>query len=98
MRPVRLVSRQSGTPDMIGSVRNFLAREREQTLRQIEEGIGINKNSVHTIIEDLGRLKIYSWFMLHKLPKEQNVKRMEGVEDFITMCVNYLSFLHITVT
>jgi hypothetical protein len=63
------------------------------------EELGISKNMVHTIVcEDLGKRKICSWFVPHKLTDEQKAIWMETSGDFITTCDQDPSFLRIIVT
>jgi len=77
----------SRTPDMIERVRQMLAQDRRVTSRLMAEELGISKDMVHTIVrEDLGKCKICSRFVPHKLTDEQKAKRMETSGDFITMC------------
>lgn len=77
----------SRTPEMIEKVRQMLAQDRRLTLRLIAEELGISKDTAHTIIrDDLGKRKICSRFVPHKLTDEQKTKRMETSGDFISMC------------
>jgi len=46
----------------------------------------------------LGKQKICSQFVPHKLAEEQQAKRMEISEDFITMCDQDPSFLPTIIT
>jgi histone-lysine N-methyltransferase SETMAR len=63
------------------------------------EEFGISKDTVHTIVcEDLGKWKISSRFVPHKLTDEQKAKRMEISGDFITMRDQDPSFLQTIVT
>jgi len=62
-------------------------------------GIGHYKDTVHTIVrEDLGKRKICSRFVKHKLTDEQKAKGMETSGDFITMCDQDPFFLRTIVT
>jgi transposase len=89
----------SRTPDMIKRVRQMLAQDRRVTLRLMVEELSISEDTVHTIVhEDLGKPKICSRFVPHKLTEEQKAKRMETSGDFITTCDQYPSFLRIIVT
>ncbi|KAJ4444890.1 hypothetical protein ANN_06688 [Periplaneta americana] len=77
----------SRTPEMIEKVRQMLAQDRRLTLRLISEELDISKDTVHTIIrDDLGKRKICSRFVPHKLTDEQKAKRVETSGDFISMC------------
>ncbi|KAJ4435152.1 hypothetical protein ANN_23728 [Periplaneta americana] len=77
----------SRTPEMIEKVRQMLAQDRRLTLRLIAEELDISKDTVHTIVrDDLGKRKICSRFVPHKLTDEQKAKRMETSRDFISMC------------
>ena len=68
----------SRTPDTIERVRQKLAQDRRVTLRLMTEELGINKDTVHTIIcKDMGKWKICSRFVPHKLTDKQKAKRME---------------------
>ena len=77
----------SRTPEMIEKVQQILAQDQRLTLRLIEEELGISKDTVHTIVrDDLGKGKICSRFVPHKLTDEQKAKRMGNSGDFISMC------------
>ena len=53
----------------------------------IAEKLGISKDMSHTIARDeLGKRKICSRFVPHKLTDEQKAKRMKTSGDFISMC------------
>ena len=89
----------SRTPDMIERVQQMLAQDQRVTLRLMAEELGISKDTVHTIVrEDLGKQKICSRFVPHKLTDEQKAKRMETTGDFITMCDQDPSFLQTIIT
>lgn len=93
------VSHQQQNPDMIERVQHILAQNRSVMLQMMAEELGINKNVVHTIVhENLGKRKICSWFMPHKLTDDQKEKQMKISGDFITMCDQDLSFLRTIVT
>ena len=77
----------SRTLEIIGKVRKMLAQDRRLTLRLIAEELDISKDTAHIIVrDDLGKRKICSRFVPHKLTDEQKAKRMETSEDFISMC------------
>ena len=77
----------SRTPEMIEKVRHMLAQDRRLMLRLLVEELGISKDMAHTIIhDDLGKQKICSQFVTHKLTDEQKAKQMETSGDFISMC------------
>ena len=77
----------SRTPEIIEKVRQMLAQYRRLTLRLIAEELGINKDTAHTIVrDDLGKRKMCSRFVTHKLTDEQKAKRMETSGDLISMC------------
>jgi len=87
----------SRTPDMIEQVRQMLQQDRRVTLRLMAEELGISKDRVHTTIrKDLGRRKICSWFVPHKLTEEQKAKRMKtsGDGDYHERPVSILSANH----
>ena len=72
---------------------------RRVTLQLMSEELGISKDTVHTIVhEDLGKRKIRSRFVPHKLTDEQKAKQMETSGDFITMCDQDPSFLRTIIT
>ena len=59
---------RSRTTNMIKQVREMLARDRWLTLRRIAEEVVISKETVRTIVrEDLGKRKIFSRFVPHRL-------------------------------
>ena len=65
----------------------MLAQDRRLTLRLIAEELGISKDTAHIIVRDyLGKRKICSRFVPHKLTDEQKAKRMETSGDFISLC------------
>ena len=60
------------TLEMIEKVRQMLAQDRRQTLRFFAEELGISKDTALTIVhDDLGKRKICSLFIPHKLTDEQ---------------------------
>ena len=68
---------------MIEKVREMLTQDRRLTLRLFAEELGISKDTARTIFrDDLGKRKIWSRFVPHKLTDEQKAKRMETSEDF----------------
>ena len=80
-------------------VQQILAQDRRLTLRLIPEELGISKDKVQTIVlDDLGKRKICSRFMPHKLTDEQKATRMETSGDFISMCDQDPLFLENIVT
>ncbi|KAJ4432627.1 hypothetical protein ANN_21250 [Periplaneta americana] len=80
-------SSTSRTPEMIEKVRQMLAQDRRLSLGLIAEEFDISKDTMHTIVrDDLGKRKICSRFVPHKLTDEQKAKRMETSGDFISMC------------
>ena len=84
-----LRSGQSSTirsPEMIEKVRQMLALDRRLTLSLIAEELGISKDTAHTIVRgDLGKRKLCSRFVPHKLTDEQKAKQMETSGDFISI-------------
>ena len=65
----------------------MLAQDRRLTLRLIAEELSINKDTAHTIVrDDLGKRKICSRFVPHKITDEQKAKRMDSYGNFIFMC------------
>ena len=56
-------------------------------LRLIGDDLGISRDMAHTIVrDDLGKRKIWSRFVPHKLTEEQKAKRMETSRDLISTC------------
>ena len=89
----------SRTPEMIEKVRQMLVQDRRQTLRLIAEAFGISKDTGHTIVrDDLGKQKICSRFVPHKLTDEQKAKWMVTSGDFISKCDQYPLLLENIVT
>ena len=65
----------------------MLAQDRRLTLRLIAEELGIIKDTAHTIVrDDVGKRKICSRFVPHKLTGGQKTKRMETSGDFSSIC------------
>ena len=57
------------------------SQDRRLTLRLIAEELGISKDTAHTIVsDDLGKWKICSRFVPHKLTDEEKAKRMKLLE------------------
>ena len=58
----------SRTLEMIDKVQQMLAQDRRLALRLIAEELCISKDTAHNIVRDyLGKRKIYSRFVPHKL-------------------------------
>ena len=77
----------SRAPEMIDKVRQMLAQNRRLTLKLNAEELDISKDTTHTIVrDDLGKRKISSRFVPHKLTDEQKEKRTETSGDLIFMC------------
>ncbi|KAJ4438306.1 hypothetical protein ANN_14245 [Periplaneta americana] len=74
----------SRTPEMIEKVRQMLAQDRRLSLGLIAEELDISKDTI--VRDDLGKRKICSRLVPHKLTDEQKAKRMETSGDFISMC------------
>ena len=72
---------------MFDKVWQILVQDRRLTLKLTAEELGISKDTEHTIVRDeLGKRRICSRFVPHKLTDEQKAKRMETSGDFISMC------------
>ena len=68
----------SRTPEIMEKVRQMLVHDRQLTLRLIREELGISKYTAHIIVrDDLGKRKICSWIVPHKLTDEPKAKWME---------------------
>ena len=73
----------SRIPEMIEKVRQMLAQDQGLTLTLTAEELGISKDKAHTIVcDDLGKRKIFSRFVPHKLTDEQKGNRMETCGNF----------------
>ena len=70
----------SRTTEMIKKVRQMLTQDRRLTPRLIAEELGISKDTVHTTVirDDLGKRKIFSRFVPHKLTDEQKASKTDG--------------------
>jgi len=56
------------TPEMIEKVRDFVANDRNASLKMMEEALNISKETIRTILhEDLGKTKICAKLVLHTL-------------------------------
>ena len=64
----------------------MLAQDRRLTLKLIAEELGISKDTVTFVRDDLAKRKMCSRFVPHNLTDEQKAKRMETTGDFISMC------------
>ena len=77
----------SRTLEMIEKVRQILAQDRRLTLRLIAEEFALARTRrTPSSPDDLGKRKICSRFMPHKLTDEQKAKRRETSRDFFSMC------------
>ena len=72
---------KSRTPEIIEKVRQILAQDRRLTLRLIAEELGISKDMASTIVcDDLGKRKICSRFVPHKLTDKQKQNEWKLLE------------------
>ncbi|EGI66941.1 FLJ37770-like protein [Acromyrmex echinatior] len=56
------------TPEMIEKVCDFVAKDRNASLKMMEEALNINRETIRTILhEDLGKTKICTKFVPHIL-------------------------------
>ncbi|EGI59937.1 FLJ37770-like protein [Acromyrmex echinatior] len=69
------------TPEMIEKVRDFVANDRNASLKMMEEALNI-KETIRTILhEDLGRTKVCAKFIPHTLRSDQKLARINYSRD-----------------
>jgi len=87
------------TPEMIEKVRNFVANDRNASLKMIEEALNISRETIRTILhEDLGKTKVYAKFVPHTLRSDQKSMRINHSRDIVAAAANNPNFLKSIVT
>ncbi|EGI67627.1 FLJ37770-like protein [Acromyrmex echinatior] len=60
------------TPEMFEKVRDFVANDRNASLKMMEEALNISRETIRTILhEDLGKTKVCAKFVPHTLRSDQ---------------------------
>lgn len=86
-------------PETIEKVRNFIANDRNASLKMIEAAMNINRETIRTIIhEELGKTKICAKFVPHTLTDEQKAMRVSHSRDIVVAARNDPNFLKSIVT
>lgn len=87
------------TPEMMQKVRDFVAEDRNASLRMMEEALNINKETIRTILhEDLGKTKVCAKFVPHTLNDDQKLMRVWHSRDVIAASRNDPNFMKTIVT
>ncbi|EGI63823.1 FLJ37770-like protein [Acromyrmex echinatior] len=88
------------TPEMIEKVRDFVANDRNASLKMMEEALNINRERIRTILhEDLGKTKVCAKFVPHTLRSDQKSARINYSRDIVAAAENKLpNFLKSIVT
>ncbi|KAG5347257.1 SETMR methyltransferase, partial [Acromyrmex charruanus] len=83
------------TPEMIEKVRDFVANDRNASLKMMEEALNISRETIRTILhEDLGKTK----FVPHTLRSDQKSARINYSRDIVAAAENNPNFLKSIVT
>ncbi|KAG5335161.1 SETMR methyltransferase, partial [Acromyrmex heyeri] len=74
------------TPEMIEKVRDFVANDRNTSLKMMEEALNISREMIRTILhEDLGKTKVCAKFVPHTLRSDQKSASIFGSKS--CLCV-----------
>ncbi|KAG5331688.1 SETMR methyltransferase, partial [Acromyrmex heyeri] len=69
------------TPEMIQKVRDFVANDRNASLKMMEEALNISRETIRIILhEDLGKTKVCAKFVPHTLRSDQKSARINYSE------------------
>ncbi|KAG5342011.1 SETMR methyltransferase, partial [Acromyrmex heyeri] len=87
------------TPEMIEKVRDFVANDRNASLKMMKEALNISRETIRTMIhedfhilhEDLGKTKVCAKFVSHTLRSDQKSARMTYKQIFGTAMDSPLS-------
>ncbi|KAG5339945.1 SETMR methyltransferase, partial [Acromyrmex charruanus] len=81
------------TPEMIEKVRDFVANDRNASLKMMEEALNIS-----ILHEDLGKTKVCAKFVPHTLRSDQKSARINYSRDIVAAAENNPNFLKSIVT
>ena len=80
---------------LIAKVRERIQVERCATVRMMADESGVNRETIRQIlVEDLGKRKVASWFVLHSLSDDQRHKRVQYTKDIIKTARSNKNFLN----
>ncbi|KAG5324083.1 L259 protein, partial [Pseudoatta argentina] len=83
------------TPEMIEKVRDFVANDRNASLKMMEEALNISKETIRTILhEDLGKTKVCAKFVPHTLRSDIKSARINYSRDIVAAAENNPSLLN----
>ncbi|KAG5318995.1 SETMR methyltransferase, partial [Acromyrmex heyeri] len=73
------------TPKMIEKVRNFVANDRNASLKMMEEALNINRETIRIILdhEDLDKTKVCAKFVPRTLRSDQKSARINYSRDIV---------------
>ncbi|KAG5323518.1 SETMR methyltransferase, partial [Acromyrmex heyeri] len=87
------------TPEIIEKVRDFVANDRNASLKMMEEALNISRETIRTILhEDLGKTKVCAKFVPHTLRSDQKSARINYSRDIVAAAENNPNFLKSIVT
>ena len=87
------------TLEMIEKVRDFVANDRNASLKMMEEALNISRETIRTILhEDLDKTKVCAKFVLHTLRSDQKSARINYSRDIVAAAENNPNFLKSIVT
>ncbi|KAG5330105.1 SETMR methyltransferase, partial [Acromyrmex heyeri] len=85
------------TPEMIEKIRDFVANDRNASLKMMEEAL--IRETIRTILhEDLGKTKVCAKFVPHTLRSDQKSARINYSRDIVAAAENNPNFLKSIVT
>ncbi|KAG5325326.1 SETMR methyltransferase, partial [Pseudoatta argentina] len=87
------------TSEIIEKVRDFVANDRNASLKMMEEALNISRETIRTILhEDLGKTKVCAKFVPHTLRSDQKSARINYSRDIVAAAENNPNFLKSIVT
>ncbi|KAG5333736.1 SETMR methyltransferase, partial [Acromyrmex charruanus] len=82
------------TPEMIEKVRDFVANDRNASLKMMEEALNISRETIRTIL----KTKVCAKFVPHTLRSDQKSARINYSRDIVAAAENNPNFLKSIVT
>ncbi|KAG5313937.1 SETMR methyltransferase, partial [Acromyrmex insinuator] len=87
------------TPEMIEKVRDFVANDRNASLKMMKEALNISRETIRIILhEDLSKTKVCAKFIPHTLRSDQKSTRINYSRDIVAAAENNPNFLKSIVT
>ncbi|KAG5316912.1 SETMR methyltransferase, partial [Pseudoatta argentina] len=87
------------TPEMIKKIRDFVANDRNASLKMMEEALNISRETIRTILhEDWGKTKVCAKFVPHVLRSDRKSARINYSRDIVAAAENNPNFLKSIIT